>query len=275
MLDFRLQPAIDIQKEPDQRGIALLDVGIAEVAYPILVPGPAWQGWQPTNGEFALSVDLPAEQKGTHMSRFMEMLADHDGAISPRTLPLLLSSLQRRLGSSMARIEVEFKYFLERTAPASGKRAKMHYDCALVAQATGPLVQQTLRVTAAVGTLCPCSKAISARGAHNQRGHVTMEVRAAAGAESEPDGIWIDDLVAVAEGVASAPLYPLLKRSDEKYVTEQAYDNPRFVEDMVRGVALGLQRDARVAWFWTKVVNQESIHNHVAWAQYEWTRAHE
>ena len=114
MLDISMQPAIDIQKEPDQRGIALLDVGIAEVAYPILVPGPAWRGWQPTNGEFALSVDLPAEQKGTHMSRFMEMLADHDGAISPRTLPLLLAGLQRRLGSSMARIEVEFKYFLER-----------------------------------------------------------------------------------------------------------------------------------------------------------------
>jgi hypothetical protein len=110
-----MQPAIDIQKEPDQRGIALLDVGIAEVAYPILVPGPAWQGWQPTNGEFTLSLDLPAEQKGTHMSRFMEMLADHDGVISPRTLPLLLASLQRRLGSSMARIEVEFKYFLPAT----------------------------------------------------------------------------------------------------------------------------------------------------------------
>jgi GTP cyclohydrolase FolE2 len=102
-----------------------------------------------------------------------------------------------------------------------------------------------------------------------------MEVRAAAGAEGEPDGIWIDDLVAVAEGVASAPLYPLLKRSDEKFVTEQAYDNPRFVEDMVRGVAVCLQQDSRVAWFWTKVVNQESIHNHVAWAQYEWTRPHE
>lgn len=205
MLDFRLQPAIDIQKEPDQHGIALLDVGIAEVAYPILVPGPAWQSWQPTNGEFALSVDLPAEQKGTHMSRFMEMLADYDGEISPRTLPLLLASLQRRLGSSMARIEVEFKYFL------AGVRGP----------GLGQAGQDALRLRAGRsghGSTCPanpaghgrgrhvvpCSKAISARGAHNQRGHVTMEVRAAAGAATEPDGIWIDDLVAVAEGVASA-----------------------------------------------------------------------
>ena len=215
-----------------------------------------------------MSVSLPREQKGTHMSRFVEVLNDHHGEVTMRTLPTILADLRARLDAASARLEVEFPYFLERAAPVSGATALMDYCCAFIGELREERDDFVLRVTVPVTSLCPCSKAISERGAHNQRGYIEMSVRSEVGAEL----VWIEELVAIAEASASAPVYPLLKRPDEAHVTVQAYDNPVFVEDMVRNVARRLQDDPRVRWFEVRAENHESIHNHAAFAQLEWTR---
>jgi GTP cyclohydrolase I len=206
------------------------------------------------------------------MSRFVEVLNDHRGEVTMRTVPTILRDLKGRLHAESARIQVTFPYFLERAAPASGARALMDYECSFVGDLHEGHADFVLGVRVPVTSLCPCSKAISDYGAHNQRGVIAINVRSVTSATGEPELIWIEELVELAEQSASAPVYPLLKRADERHVTMQAYDNPVFVEDIVRNIAVRLQEDARVAWFEIHAVNHESIHNHSAFARLEWRR---
>ena len=255
----------DIQKTPDVRGIEIDQVGVCDLAYPIVVLDRENQR-QHAAATIAMSVSLPHHFKGTHMSRFLEVLARHQGEITIRTLPAILHELKQRLDAESARMEVEFTYFLQRTAPVSALKAPMDYRCVFIGESNGTSDDFVLRVAVPVSTLCPCSKLISDYGAHNQRGYVTISVRP----QRAPDGgwemIWIEELVTIAEKSASTPIYSLLKRTDERFVTMQAYDNPVFVEDVVRNVAAFLREDARIAWFEVRAVNHESIHNHSAFA---------
>ena len=262
----------DVQNGHDDRRIPIDQVGVTDLRYPIVVLDRQREKQQ-TVAKLTMSVNLPHHFKGTHMSRFIEVLNEHRGEVTMRTLPTILRELKGRLQAESARIEVLFPYFLERAAPASGARALMDYECSFVGEANASDADFVLGVRVPVTSLCPCSKTISDYGAHNQRGFITTEVRSARSAGGEPALIWIEELVQLAEGSASAPVYPLLKRADERHVTMQAYDNPVFVEDMVRNVAVRLQDDPRVAWFQVHAVNHESIHNHSAFARLEWRRS--
>lgn len=262
----------DVQNHCDHRRIPIDEVGVTDVRYPILVLDRA-EGRQHTVARLTLAVNLLHHFKGTHMSRFIEVLNQHRGEVTMRTLPAILHELRRRLQAESARVEVTFPYFLERAAPASGAKALMDYECTFVGEADGERDDFVLAVRVPVTSLCPCSKAISEYGAHNQRGYVTVQVRSVRAACQEPTFIWIEELIELAERSASAPVYPLLKRPDERHVTMQAYDNPVFVEDIVRNVAAQLREDPRVAWFRVHAVNQESIHNHNAFAEVRWTRS--
>jgi GTP cyclohydrolase I len=206
------------------------------------------------------------------MSRFIEVIEDHQGLVTMKTLPGILRELKKVLEAESARMEVRFPYFMERTAPVSRATGLMDYECSFVGEANGKTDDFVLGVRVPVTSLCPCSKAISDYGAHNQRGLITIQVRSARQKSGRPRIIWIEELVDVAEKSASAPVYPLLKRADERHVTMQAYDNPVFVEDVVRNVAVKLKEDERVAWFSVEAVNMESIHNHSAFARVAWTR---
>lgn len=260
----------DVQSQTDQRQIPIDQVGVADLRYPVVVLDRE-QGRQTTVATIQMSVALPHEFKGTHMSRFIEVLNAHRGEVTLRTMPAILCDLKERLDAERARVEVSFPYFLERAAPVSGAKALMDYECSFVGESNGGVNDFVLAVTVPVTSLCPCSKEISDYSAHNQRGYVTIEVRSVP-VGSEPAIVWIEELVEVAEAAGSAPVYALLKRVDERHVTMQAYDNPVFVEDIVRNVAVQLQEDRRVAWFRVTAVNQESIHNHSAFATVEWTR---
>jgi GTP cyclohydrolase I len=255
----------DIQKTPDTRGIEIKQVGVCDLTYPIVVLDRENQRQQAA-AQVSLSVSLPHHFKGTHMSRFLQVLAKHQGEVTMRTVPAILAELRQRLDAESARIELEFTYFLQRTAPVSGLKAPMDYRCAFIGESNGTQDDFLLRVAVPVSTLCPCSKLISDYGAHNQRGYVHITVRTRRDADGARQLIWIEELIAVAEKSASAPIYPLLKRTDERFVTMQAYDNPVFVEDVVRNVAGHLRDDSRLAWFEVRAVNHESIHNHSAFA---------
>jgi GTP cyclohydrolase I len=261
----------DVQSLSDTREIPIDRVGVCDLKYPIIVMDRENRN-QSTTARLSLSVNLPREFKGTHMSRFIEILNAHRGEITMRTLPTILQKLKNRLDAQSAHIEVQFPYFLERSAPVSGARALMDYECVFTGEMNGATSDFVLGVRIPVTSLCPCSKAISEYGAHNQRGYVTVEVRSRPSEGAMPELVWIEELVEYAEGSASAPLYPLLKREDERHVTMQAYDNPAFVEDVVRDVAIRLQSDERIVWFRVHALNQESIHNHNAFAQIEWSR---
>ena len=266
------RPIEDVQNHRDLRGIAIDQVGVSELRYPITVLEPK-QGEQSVTARISMSVNLPHHFKGTHMSRFIEVLNEHRGEVTMRTLPTILRDLKSKLDAESARIKVAFPYFVEKEAPESGARALMDYDCSFVGEANGGEEDFVLGVQVPVTSLCPCSKAISDYGAHNQRGVITIEVRSGRYDDGGPALIWIEELIEIAERSASAPVYPLLKRVDERHVTMQAYDNPVFVEDMVRNVAVRLQEDPRVAWFRVHAVNQESIHNHGAFAELSWQRS--
>jgi GTP cyclohydrolase IB len=261
----------DLQGSPDDRNIAIDQVGVTDLRYPIVILDRQHEKQQ-TVASFTMSVSLPHHFKGTHMSRFIEVLSQHRGEVTMRTLPAVLQQLKAVLEAESARIEVRFPYFLERVAPVSGATAPMDYECWFVGEVNGGADDFKVGVRVPVTSLCPCSKAISDYGAHNQRGLVTIEVRGERDPKGYPALIWIEELIAVAETSGSAPVYPLLKRADERHVTMQAYDNPVFVEDMVRNVASKLQADARISWFKVDAVNQESIHNHSAFAMIEWKR---
>ena len=241
----------------DHRRLSIDQVGIRRLRYPIIVWDQDHQR-QRTVADIAFSVGLPAEFKGTHMSRFIEVLQDRD-EFSLGTVPAILEEVQRRLGAENAFLEIAFPYFLERRAPVSGARSLMEYPCRFEASRRGSELDFVLCVQIPVTTLCPCSKAISRHGAHSQRGLVDVELRF--------DGmIWIEQVVERIEACASSPLYALLKREDEKYVTEKAYENPRFVEDLVRECAIALRKLPGVHWLRVSCENLESIHNHSAWA---------
>ncbi len=261
----------DVQGRSDERGIDIDQAGVRDLRYPITVLDRA-RGEQHTIASLSMSVGLPYRFKGTHMSRFVETLEEHRGEVTMRTLPTILRDLRERLDAEIARIEAKFPYFLEREAPVSGGKALMDYDCFFLGASRGLEEDFLLGVRVPVTSLCPCSKAISDYGAHNQRGYVTIEVRPMRTAEGGPELVWIEELVEVAERSGSSPVYPLLKRPDERHVTMQAYDNPVFVEDIVRNVAEELRGDGRISWFRVEAVNQESIHNHNAFAEIEWSR---
>lgn len=251
---------VDIQNSRDDRNIAIDRVGVKNVKYPLRVLEKGG-GSQCCFGVFQLSVDLPSHFKGTHMSRFLEVLSEHNHDLNCETIPSVLAKLRERLDAKAAHLEVKFQYFLEKAAPVSGKTGMMGYECGFSAT-SADAVDLWILLTVPVTTLCPCSKEISARGAHNQRGYVTVRVKS----DPKKPILWIEDLIAMIEATGSAQLYPVLKRPDEKFVTEQAYDNPRFVEDMVREVALAFDRDPRIVAYEIEVENHESIHDHNAYA---------
>lgn len=255
---------VDIQATQDERNIPIDKVGVRKVKYPMFVRERD-NGPQQTVGEFSLTVDLPKEFKGTHMSRFLEVLGEHNHDISADTIPDILAKLREKLNADTAHLEVRFTYFREKAAPVTGKVGMMGYECGFNA-AGGANTEFELVLTVPVTTLCPCSKEISSFGAHNQRGYVSVKV--------VPNGLlWLEDVIEMIEAAGSAQLYPVLKRPDEKFVTEQAYSNPRFVEDMVREVAMAFDRNPAVAAYEIEVENHESIHDHNAYAYLKRSKA--
>jgi GTP cyclohydrolase I len=262
----------DVQSLSDDRCIAIDAVGVTDLRYPIVVLDREREK-QETVAQLSMSVNLPHHFKGTHMSRFIEVLNEHRGEVTMRTLPQILRILQERFEAESARIEIQFPYFIEQTAPVSGAQALMDYDCSFIGEVHGDDDDFILGVRVPVSSLCPCSKSISDYGAHNQRGYVSLHIRTMHDEDGHPQLVWIEELITLIEQSASSPVYALLKRADERHVTMQAYDNPVFVEDIVRNVAGKLQVDSRIAWFEVEAVNQESIHNHSAFARIEWERA--
>jgi len=251
---------VDIQASPDARNIPIDRVGVRDVKYPMHIRGRDGE-MQQTVGHFTLTVDLPKEFKGTHMSRFVEVLSEHNHDLSIDTIPAILDKLRARLQAATSHLDACFLLFIEKAAPVTGKSGMMGYGCGFAAT-SGAESRFELHLNVPVTTLCPCSKEISDRGAHNQRGYVSVRVTPASGSPT----LWFEDLIDMIEAAGSAPLYPLLKRPDEKYVTELAYDNPRFVEDMVREVALAFDADPRIEAYEIEVENHESIHDHNAYA---------
>ncbi len=248
----------DKQSERDHRDLRIDQVGVRGLRFPIRVLDRA-NGLQDTIATVGMYVDLPKEFKGTHMSRFLEVLNAHGRVVRVESLPEILYAMQSRLKSATARLEIEFPYFVTKKAPVSGRESLMDYTAKFAATACGKEIDFVLTVQVPVTTLCPCSKAISKHGAHNQRGQVMVSLRSR-------QEVWIEDVIALVEASASSPLYALLKREDEKAVTEQAYENPVFVEDLVRNVALRLNGLEHVTWYRVEAENQESIHNHNAYA---------
>jgi GTP cyclohydrolase I len=254
----------DHASERDDRRLAIDRVGVKGLTYPVTVWDRA-NKLQHTVASVAMYVALPQHFKGTHMSRFVEVLNARRGEISLSNMDDILTHVQDRLEAEEVHLELSFPYFIEKNAPVSGVASLMDYACAFKARKTGDEVDFVLEVTVPVKSLCPCSKAISDYGAHNQRSLVTVEVRST-------EMVWIEDVVEQVEGCASAPLYSLLKREDEKYVTELAYDRPRFVEDLVREVVIAVRGLPGVVWIKVAADHQESIHNHSAYAELEWRR---
>jgi len=264
----------DIQSEFDHRGIGVDEVGISSLRYPVSVFDRV-QGKQDTIADVSVSVALPPDQRGTHLSRLVEVLDAHAGELTPQSIPGVLQALKTRLEVHNARLHMEFPYFIRRQAPISGSSAFVDYTCGFSAAVRGEEVALSIIAHVPVTSVCPCSKAISDYGAHNQRGTLTIRARSANNVEAGVEALWMEDLIVAAEASASSPVYPLLKRIDERHVTMAAYDRPVFVEDMVRGVAERLRLDSRIIWFSVEAVNDESIHNHNAFARLAWPEGEE
>ncbi len=256
----RFAPTVlhDKQNERDFRKLRIDKVGVRGLRFPIQVRDKA-HTFQNTVATIGMFVDLPHQFKGTHMSRFVEVLNAHGGIIHVQNIGEILRAMQKKLNAATAHIEIEFPYFMSKKSPVSRQESLMDYIARFDASARKGEDDFVLTVKANVTTLCPCSKAIAKYGAHNQRGEVTVRIRSC-------EIVWIEDLIAIIEGSASSELYALLKRQDEKAVTERAYENPVFVEDLVRNVALKLNADRRVTWYKVEAENFESIHNHNAYA---------
>ena len=256
----------DTQSSPDARHLAIQRVGIKDVRYPLQLTVAGLP--QQTAALWSLDVALPAEQKGTHMSRFvawLDALATSGDALDAAQLRSRHAAMLDTLGAQEGRIEAAFRFFLRKRAPVSGVASLLDYEGRWISDTRAGVTTVWCEVAVPVKTLCPCSKEISDYGAHNQRSRVTIRIEQRAGAAPLP---W-DQLVRFAEDNASCELWPLLKRSDEKWVTERAYENPKFVEDLVRDVALALDADARIGRYSVDVENFESIHNHSAYARIE------
>jgi GTP cyclohydrolase IB len=251
----------DIQSSADTRKLAIDRVGIKAIRHPIRV-SERGGGVQHTIGLFNMYVNLPHHFKGTHMSRFVEILNAHEREISVETFQLMLGEMVTKLEAESGVIEMSFPYFINKSAPVSRVQSLMDYEVSFTGEIKDGRKMFSMKVVVPVTSLCPCSKNISDYGAHNQRSHVTIQARTTG-------FVWIEELVEYAENRASSQLYGLLKRPDEKYVTEYAYDHPKFVEDLVRDVASDLNRDPRIEWYAVESENFESIHNHSAYALIE------
>ena len=248
----------DKQSEPDYREIRIDKVGVRNLRFPITVKDKL-HSTQNTVATIGMFVDLPKEFKGTHMSRFIEVLNAHGNVIHVENINAILFAMQRKFQAATSHLEIEFPYFMVKKAPVTGRESVMDYVARFDATASGRDIDFILTVKTMVTTLCPCSKAIAMHGAHNQRGEVTVQIRSS-------QIVWIEDLIAIIESCASSELYSLLKREDEKAVTERAYENPVFVEDLVRNVAVNLNAHPDVTWYKVEAENHESIHNHNAYA---------
>lgn len=251
----------DTQSEPDERKIAIDRVGVKGLRYPMQIRDKARE-IQHTIATVALTVDLPHHFKGTHMSRFVEVLNEFGPELHVDNIRTILRELVEKLDSETAHVEFEFPFFLTKEAPVTRAVGMMDYTARFVATIDRGQIDFEVTVIVPVTTLCPCSKAISTHGAHNQRGQVTYAVRS-----RHP--IWIEDLIRLVEDSASSELFSLLKRPDEKAVTERAYANPVFVEDLVRNVAARSDREPNILWYRVEAENFESIHNHNAYALVE------
>jgi GTP cyclohydrolase I len=251
----------DIQSSEDTRRLPINQVGIKAIRHPVKVRDKSGDV-RHTVASFNMYVGLPHNFKGTHMSRFVEILNSHEREISVESFPAMLQAMVARLEAETGRIEMSFPYFISKAAPVSGVQSLLDYDITFIGEIVAGRITSTVRVQVPVTSLCPCSKEISAYGAHNQRSHVTVTARL-------NSFLWIEDLIQMIEAQASCEVYGLLKRPDEKYVTERAYDNPKFVEDMVRDVAACLNEEPRIDHYIVESENFESIHNHSAYALIE------
>ena len=248
----------DVQNERDQRNVPIDKVGISSISWPIQVLDRS-SGVQDTIANVSLSVCLPRDYRGTHMSRFVEVLGAQEKQVTFHNMGNLLQMLKERLNADEAHAVFEFPYFITKAAPVSGAKGRVRYDVNFSATLKGSEFDLITELIAPIQTLCPCSKEISDFGAHNQRAHARIAARMSS-------MVWIEELAEIADSCASAPIYSLLKREDEKYVTEHAYENPHFVEDSVRDLALAMEKEPRVTWYRVSVTSHESIHNHDAFA---------
>ena len=250
----------DVQNHKDYREIDIDQVGVKGISYPISVRDKN-EGEQQTVAKINMYVNLPRYYKGTHMSRFVEILNEHSRRISLQNFVDILEDMKKRLNAKSSHVEITFPYFINKAAPVTGSQGLMEYLCTF----RGSLNSKSdlmIIIRVPISTLCPCSKEISEFGAHNQRGVVKLQVRF-------KKFIWIEDLIKLVEESASSDVYSVLKREDEKFVTERAYNNPMFVEDIVREIASKLNRDSNITWFAVEAENFESIHNHNAYAYVE------
>ena len=259
------EPAIttipDVQGSADTRKLAINKVGIKDIRHPVIVKDRS-DGKQHTIATFNMFVFLPHQFKGTHMSRFVKILNDHEREITYSSFNEMLTEMAELLEADAGYIEMRFPYFVNKKAPVSGVESLLDYQVALIGEINNKSTSTRIKVQVPVTSLCPCSKSISDYGAHNQRSHVTLDAKTSG-------FIWIEELIEIVEKQASCELYGLLKRPDEKYVTERAYDNPKFVEDMVRDIAGELNKDDRIRQYVLESENFESIHNHSAYALIE------
>ncbi len=251
----------DVQSRKDTRQIPINKVGIKDIRHPVRVKDRT-MGEQHTVACFNMYVNLPHNFKGTHMSRFVEILNQHEREISVESFKEMLKEMAERLEADSGHIEMRFPYFVNKKAPVSGVESLMDYDVTFIGEIHNGVDDMTIKVVIPVTSLCPCSKKISDYGAHNQRSHVTVTARI-------NDFVWVEEIIELVEQEASCELYGLLKRPDEKQVTERAYNNPKFVEDMVRDVAARLNNEDRISAYVVESENFESIHNHSAYALIE------
>jgi GTP cyclohydrolase I len=251
----------DVQGSADSRRIAIDKVGIKDIRHPVRVCDRSGME-QHTVATFNMYVYLPHDFKGTHMSRFVQILNNHEREIGVASFKDMLTEMSERLESQAGHIEMSFPFFVNKKAPVTGVESLLDYEVTFIGEIRHGQPTLEIKVVVPVTSLCPCSKKISAYGAHNQRSHVTVQVRT-------QGYIWIEELIEMIEKEASSELFGLLKRPDEKYVTERAYDNPKFVEDMVRDVATRLNEDDRIGAYVVEAENFESIHNHSAYALIE------
>ena len=251
----------DVQGRADTRRIPINKVGVKDIDHPVRVKQRCGSE-QNTVARFNMYVDLPHNFKGTHMSRFVEILNQHENPITVASFREMLGEMTQRLEAEVGHIEMTFPYFVNKSAPISGVTSLMDYRATLIGEHRNGKTLVTIKVVVPVTSLCPCSKGISERGAHNQRSHVTISVKT-------DEFVWLEELIDIAETQASSQLYGILKRPDEKFVTEHAYDNPKFVEDLVRDIAVELNKDPRIDGYVVEAENFESIHNHSAYALVE------
>ena len=253
----------DVQNTPDNRHLDIDKVGIKAIKHPIVVKDKKGIV-QHTNATFSMYVHLPHDFKGTHMSRFVEILNENNKEISVESFENILKDMLHRLESKSGYLEMQFTYFINKKAPVTGVESLMDYEVSFIGEMIDGKIINTVKVVVPVTSLCPCSKKISKYGAHNQRAHITLTLEI-------NEFMWVEDIIEQIEKQASCELYGILKRPDEKYVTEKAYENPKFVEDIVRDIATDLKGNKKISKYIIESENFESIHNHSAYALIEGT----